>query len=400
MDLHNPRPSRLLTGDDEEECVPVYVVWEITLACNLSCGHCGSRAGDKRDSELSTQEAFDLVDHLARLGTREITIIGGEAFLRKDWLSLIAHIASYGITCSMQTGGFGLSRKMLQAAYDAGLAGVGVSIDGLKAEHDELRGRPGSFDYCLAVLKAAREIGLSTSVNTQLNARSIDDLEDVYEFVLGAGASFWQLQWTVAMGNAVDNDTLLIQPYEVKSIMDRIAVVSKAAREHGVTVRPGNNIGYFGPHESLWRGPEYSGHYSGCPAGHNAIGIEADGTIKACPSLPAERYGGGNIRDISLEEIWEKSDAISFNRSKTTDDLWGFCASCYYAEVCRGGCTWTADSLFGRRGNNPYCYYRADSLEKQGFRERVEKIEEADDTPFSTGLFELVLERIVEPGNA
>jgi MoaA/NifB/PqqE/SkfB family radical SAM enzyme len=37
-------PRRRLTLRDQIDCVPVYVVWEITLACNLKCIHCGSGA--------------------------------------------------------------------------------------------------------------------------------------------------------------------------------------------------------------------------------------------------------------------------------------------------------------------------------------------------------------------
>ena len=33
---------------------PAYVVWELTLACDQPCTHCGSRAGDARPAELST----------------------------------------------------------------------------------------------------------------------------------------------------------------------------------------------------------------------------------------------------------------------------------------------------------------------------------------------------------
>lgn len=58
------------------------VVWEITLKCNLACSHCGSRAGDARTDELSTEEALDLVEQLKDVGIREVTLIGGEAFLR------------------------------------------------------------------------------------------------------------------------------------------------------------------------------------------------------------------------------------------------------------------------------------------------------------------------------
>ena len=36
----------------------------------------------------------------------------------------------------------------------------------------------------------------------------------------------------------------------------------------------------------------------------------------------------------------------------------GFCRTCEYAEICRGGCSWTAFSHTGDRYDNPYCYYR------------------------------------------
>ena len=99
------RPERTLLADDLLHAHPVHVVWEITLACNLKCAHCGSRAGKVRPDELSTEECFDVVDQLARLGTREITIIGGEAYLRRDWTDIIARISSHGMLPSMQTGG-------------------------------------------------------------------------------------------------------------------------------------------------------------------------------------------------------------------------------------------------------------------------------------------------------
>ncbi|MBN9160059.1 MAG: hypothetical protein J0I07_03765 [Myxococcales bacterium] len=52
-------------------------------------------------------------------------------------------------------------------------------------------------------------------------------------------------------------------------------------------------------------------------------------------------------------------------------DLWGYCATCYYADECKAGCTWTADVLFGKPGNNRYCHHRALELKKCGLRERV-----------------------------
>ena len=65
-------------------------VWEITLRCDLACRHCGSRAGHGRPDELTTAECLDVVRQLAELGTREVAIIGGEAYLRDDWLDILA----------------------------------------------------------------------------------------------------------------------------------------------------------------------------------------------------------------------------------------------------------------------------------------------------------------------
>jgi Y-X(10)_GDL-associated radical SAM protein len=392
-----PEPERNRHAVDFLGHVPVYVVWEITLACDLKCAHCGSRAGLRRPNELSTAECIEIIESLARLGTREVTIIGGEAYLRNDWLELIRAIRGHGMRCTMQTGGRNLHEARLSAAAEAGLNGIGVSVDGLAPLHDELRGVLGSFDKAIAAIKAARSLGMAVGCNTQIGAKTMPDLPDLMEVLIDAGASHWQIQLTVAMGNAVDNDSLLLQPYQVGELMPLLARLYRTGVDRGLLMQIGNNIGYFGPYEHVLRGyGEERVHWTGCAAGQNVIGIEADGVIKGCPSLRTNGYSGGNIRETSLEDIWNHSEAIHFGRMRSVDDLWGFCRTCYYNDVCRAGCTWTADSLFGKPGNNPYCHYRVLQLELRGLRERVVKKREAPDSPFAIGEFDLILEPIPE----
>lgn len=395
MDETSRRPARFRTLDDFRRHVPVHVVWEITLACNLKCQHCGSRAGRPRPNELSTEECIEVVRQLARLGTREISLIGGEAYLRRDWTEIVRAIRSHGMYCAMQTGARNLTAGRIAEAAEAGLQGIGVSIDGTPELHDELRGVPGSYEMAIQALKLARAAGLRTSVNTQINARSMPQMPEIMDRVIAAGATHWQLQLTVAMGNAVDNDVLLLQPYQLLELMPLLARLYHQGNDRGLLMVVGNNIGYFGPYEQLWRSLAQDGtHWTGCSAGQTVIGLESDGTVKGCPSLATVGYAGGNVRDLSLEDIWNTSEEIHFGRLRSVEDLWGFCRTCYYAEVCRGGCTWTADSLFGRPGNNPYCHHRALELEKQGLRERVVKRRDAPDESFAIGEFELILEPI------
>src|ERR1700728_629169 len=87
---------------------PSYVVWELTLACDLACHHCGSRAARAPPDELTTEECLDLADQIAALGANEVTIIGGEAYLRDDWTQIIRRIRKHGMRCGMAAGGGGL----------------------------------------------------------------------------------------------------------------------------------------------------------------------------------------------------------------------------------------------------------------------------------------------------
>ncbi|MFK3793550.1 MULTISPECIES: GDL motif peptide-associated radical SAM/SPASM maturase [Pseudomonas] len=388
-------PARYLSESDIKRYVPVHVVWEITLACDLKCLHCGSRAGHRRPGELSTGECLEVIDALAALGTREVTLIGGEAYLRKDWTRLIQAIHDHGMYVAIQTGGRNLTPAKMQAAIDAGLDGVGVSLDGLAPLHDAVRNVPGSFAKALDTLHRAKQAGLKVSVNTQIGAATLPDLPALMELIIEAGASHWQIQLTVAMGNAVDHPELLLQPYQLLDVMPLLARLYREGSERGLLMNVGNNIGYYGPYEHLWRGfGDERVHWSGCAAGQTVLALEADGTVKGCPSLATVGFSGGNVRNMNLHDIWHYSEGIHFGRLRSVDDLWGYCRTCYYNDVCRGGCTWTSHSLLGKPGNNPYCHYRTLDLAKKGLRERIVKLEEAGPASFSVGRFDLITERI------
>jgi Y-X(10)_GDL-associated radical SAM protein len=388
-------PTRYLSSRDRSSYVPVHAVWEITLACDLKCHHCGSRAGKRRADELTTEECLDLVRQLARMGTREVTLIGGEAYLRRDWLQIIREVRDQGMDCTMQSGGLNLTEDRIKAAVDAGLQGLGISIDGLREVHDQVRGVKGSFDAAFKALDAIQKCGITSSVNTQITSLVIPQLRELMNLFIEAGAKNWQIQLTVAMGRAADNPDLLLQPYELLELMPLLAELFEEGADRGLLLQPGNNIGYFGPYESVWRGSgDDRVHWSSCNAGQNTLGIEADGTIKGCPSLPTTPYAGGNIRDLSLKDIWWNTDELGINRDRDSSGLWGFCGSCYYADVCKAGCTWTTHSLLGKAGNNPYCHHRALELSKQGLRERIVQVEKAPGTSFDHGRFELMLETL------
>jgi radical SAM protein with 4Fe4S-binding SPASM domain len=373
-----------------------YAVWELTLQCNLGCVHCGSRAGEARAEELSTAEALDLVRQLAEAGITEVTLIGGEAFLRPDWLVIVKAIREAGVSCTLTTGGYGISTATAASMAKAGIQQVSVSIDGTRETHDRLRGKSGSWNACFATLKNLRAAGIPISCNSQINRLSAPELPLIYADIFEAGCRAWQLALTVPMGRAADRPEILLQPSELLDLFPMLNELAGWAQRDGLLFYPGNNIGYYGPYERRLRSMQGSGAiWEGCQAGMNTIGIEANGAIKGCPSLPTSTYVGGNIRVQPLKQILQTAE-LTLNAKQGTPQgvshLWGFCRDCSYAELCRGGCSWTAHVFFGQRGNNPYCHHRALVRQKNGIRERLVLEARAPGEPFDHGKFALLEE--------
>jgi radical SAM protein with 4Fe4S-binding SPASM domain len=378
-----------------------YAVWELTLQCNLACVHCGSRAAKPRPAELTTAEALDLVLQMRDAGIAEVTLIGGEAYLRADWLTIVRAIRTAGMKCSITTGGLGISAASALAMADAGLQQVSISIDGVRETHDLLRGKPGSWDAAFASFQHLRRAGIDTTCNTQINRLSAPELPLIYADILAAGARAWQLGMTVPMGRAADRPELLLQPSELLDVFPLLNQLAEQAERDGLLFYPGNNVGYYGPYERRLRKMQgENAIWDGCQAGISSIGIEADGAIKGCPSLPTTPYTGGNIRDTPLAQILATT-ALTLNASAGSPagsaHLWGFCRTCDYAELCRGGCTWTAHVFFGQRGNNPYCHHRALTHARLGLRERLVPATPAPGQPFDHGTFTLIQEPLHAP---
>ncbi|MFT3771279.1 MAG: radical SAM protein [Minicystis sp.] len=394
--LAEPSRVRLPLADEvrpvDRAAQPIYVVWEVTLRCDLTCRHCASRAGRARPDELSTREALDLVAQMAELGVLEVTLIGGEAYLRDDWIEIVRALKAAGIACSMTTGGRGLDAARARAAKEAGIDAVSVSIDGLAETHDALRGLRGSHAAAFAALAHLCAEGVRITANTQLSRPALHEMPELLEQLIAAGIRAWQVQLTVPMGRAADEPQLAIEPYQMIELMPMLARLDARATEAGVRLWPGNNVGYFGPYEATLRRGSAHGHTNGCGAGRHSMGIEANGDVKGCPSLPTHAYAGGNVRRHRLRDIWERSTPLRFTRDRTLDELSGFCATCYYAETCMGGCSWVSHTLLGHRGDDPFCHHRALELLREGQRERVVRTAEAGGAPFDLASFAIVRE--------
>lgn len=156
------------------ENVPELVTIKPTLKCVANCKHCESRLKDF-DSEEQGQMSLDdykkLFKDLARLGTRKLTISGGEPLTYRYLLELIQSASQEGLLVTLNTNGWLLNHKKFEEFLKAGLVGVNLSIDSPNAQiHDRLRSLPGLFEKSIHKMK---EIRTDSSLPFILNIRMI-----------------------------------------------------------------------------------------------------------------------------------------------------------------------------------------------------------------------------------
>ncbi len=84
---------------------PLYVVWNVTQACNLSCRHCYQTTRCPLADELSTSEKLDLIDQLGREFVPFIGLAGGEPLVMPDLWPVLERCRQRRIHVTLATNG-------------------------------------------------------------------------------------------------------------------------------------------------------------------------------------------------------------------------------------------------------------------------------------------------------
>jgi radical SAM protein with 4Fe4S-binding SPASM domain len=321
----------------------------------MRCLHCGTSAGKKRPDELTTQEALDLIDELADLGCKELTLSGGEPLLREDWPQLAERIKEKGMTPLMVTNGYALNEKAVKELARIRFGTVGVSFDGTKKTHDHIRQREDSYERALGAMKLLIEAKIPMCAITQVSNMNLGDLDDIREDLINIGCKAWQVQMTTITGRMPRD--LVLTTENFPGFVDKLIEFKK--EDATIYVDVGENIGFFG-----CKGAEIirDGLYLGCYAGVRVAGITSNGSVRGCLSMP-EEFNEGNIRDGGFAAVWNKPDGFAYNRQFTHETATGHCRDCRYLRLCRGGCANTSIAATGERANNPYCVYQCEKAQ-------------------------------------
>jgi len=342
---------------------PSYVVWETTLRCNMRCQHCGSVAGDAREGELDPEEALDLSRQLVAMGTENIILSGGETLMRDDWADIAGCLLELGAQVGIITNGIALDSDQVLATMQqlhqrsGGTFGLGISLDGVEQAHESIRGIKGSFKRTVRAMERARDAGLRVFVLTTVHRQNFDDLPKLRDLIFELEPFAWQFQTVNVYGRMKDRRDWLLTEEQYVGLAEFLAE-NRRLRPERPRTDPADCVGYFTDMERQLR----DSPWAGCQAGIRVLGIESNGNIKGCLSLLDPVFVEGNVRETSLEEIWDGAGAFAYNREFTPEKLEGLCAGCEHGQRCVAGCRGVAHSITGSFHSAPYCLH--------GFRQR------------------------------
>jgi len=312
------------------------IIWIITGKCSLSCIHCYA-AKFRGADELSTQECLRIIGEAAELGVAHIGFSGGEPFLRKDFLGLLKETADHGIYATVVTSGIAMSDS-ISSRLARLEAHVYLSMDGVREEHEAIRGR-GSWKYVEEAARSMIKHGVEFSTVTLLTPDTPKSIGRVFELADSIGASFLSFIPLMPSGRGAK-----LRQLTADRVYEVITEVDKAVIETSMPA-------------SLWCMPfaasiaHHTASYS-CRVA-SVIDIGVSGEILLCDVLD---YRLTSIRERSLREAWEEAESHELSRRVANPMLREPCLNCNTREICLGGCYARSLKAWGTfDGPDPLC---------------------------------------------
>jgi radical SAM protein with 4Fe4S-binding SPASM domain len=312
--------------------IPVgYVIIATTYACNARCMMCNLHALYREQPDLADKE-IDLklmIDALMKSSVlrniRHIDLTGGEPFLRKDLKHFIKKL--FGLPAidliSINTNGI-LSRKIfddvqgiLAELKEYQRFSLSISIDGIGALHNSIRGVPNAFEKIEKTIAGLTKLRdrypqftlRSNAVIQPANVHALESIQKYWKKNNISGA-FSVIQIPFYTHSKVQNTYNDVRKFSKQDLSIIRRVVPKS-----------RGMNYY-----LDKGCSRPLH---CFAGYSAMCIDPFGAVYPCNFLTGnEVYRIGNIRDNGIDAVWTSAQAQTIrNRIK----------ACPYSH-CWNGC--------------------------------------------------------------
>ena len=341
---------------------PQFISFTVTNACNLRCRMCGqwSEEGYIKNNTIKTGKSLSvadwkrLVDEISQHKIRFILVRGGETFLYPGLMELLEYINSKRIFLSIDTNGTVMA-KYAEDLVRMGNMHITFSVDGPEEIHDSVRGIKGSFcktketiallneieqrtgrvlskSICFTISKysykglgampeVARSMGI-TSINKVPYYHYSSDVGKIYDEELETNFNRKGFSWKGFHhdDSGIDFDVFIEELKRYKSNLNGI---------EDFPYMPMTDVEY-----KTWFTDSITPvGLPQCQNVENLIDIQPDGEANFCVDFPD--YSIGNVRNKTIQEIWDSPEAVKFRNYRREKPL-AICYRCgakYISEI-------------------------------------------------------------------
>jgi len=282
--------------------------FHLTDACNLSCHHCLFAASPAKTRSLAPERLQETVDQALVLGCRLFSFTGGEPFLYPDFLPFLHGLLQSNPDVHVAI----LTNGMLLERYLDELKGIDrlhlqVSLDGMEAAHDRLRGK-GTHRKLMGNLRALQGAGIPFTLSVALSRENIEDLPQLVEVAAGVGAASIHLLYHFIRGKGSREQFI-----DCDTIFPQFLAAWRRAEELGLSI---DNV------ETL-RSQVFSTpgtRYDLSNTGWESLAVGPDNTIYPSPALVGlEECACGSLEQ-GLAEVWQTSPVLEELRRSSLID--------------------------------------------------------------------------------
>lgn len=346
--MEKPRPDRSLVRS------PRHVDIEITSDCNLRCRYCYYFNDTNHASvDLPTSEWLKFFKELGEIQVMDLTLAGGEPFIRKDLKEILDGIGENRMRYTLLSNGGLITRDIARfMAASNRCDGVQISLDGASAEtHDINRGK-GSFDAAVRGIRLLQEAGIFVELRLTLHHHNVHTIREATSFILDTiGLPGFSVNCAGYMGTCksyADDVLLTVEDREV-AMKTLLEVAEKYPGRVRATAGPLAEVRYW--REMIKaadeKRPGTAGTLSACGCFFQKLAVQSDGTIVPCNLLPNVKLG--RINTDNFLDVWQHSPVLQKMRRRHEIPLSRFeqCKDCRFQPYCTGNCPGLAVSMTG-----------------------------------------------------
>jgi MoaA/NifB/PqqE/SkfB family radical SAM enzyme/2-polyprenyl-3-methyl-5-hydroxy-6-metoxy-1,4-benzoquinol methylase len=273
--------------------------FHLTSKCNLTCRHCLFSCSPASSASLAPELLVQGLRESRELGCTLYYFTGGEPFVYPGFTAVLQELLREpDIHAVILTNGLLLEQYLAPlTALPRDRVHLQISLDGLEAQHDNLRG-PGTFHRLLHILDSLRQHKFRITLSVAVNRVNIADLPALVELAATQGVSNLHFLWHFVRGQG--NPEQFVGP---SVIFPQLIRAQEVATDRGVII---DNIETI--RSQVFSSPGTRFDLSN--TGWESLAIGPDGRIYPSPALVGlPELDCGHLAH-GLSEAWRNSPVL------------------------------------------------------------------------------------------